>query len=126
MKVGIISDVHSNIYGLNSVITELRDSDIILCAGDITGYYAFVNEVFEVLDRYDIQFIRGNHDEYLFQKDTSAYGPIKKRSVEYTGEVISSPFLSIFWVSSLMYMPFSDLPFALRWTNFLPSSSLNL
>jgi len=88
MRLGIISDIHSNVYGLNSVMMELRNCDTILCAGDITGYYAFVNEVFEVLDRYNIQFIRGNHDGYLFQKDTSAYGPIKKRSVEYTEEVI--------------------------------------
>lgn len=51
MKIGLISDVHSNIYGLTSVIDELQSCDVILCAGDITGYYTFTNEVLRGLRR---------------------------------------------------------------------------
>lgn len=89
MKIGIIADIHSNIYGLKSVLKELVEIDTILCAGDIVGYYTFVNEVFDELKRRSVQCILGNHDAYLLGMIPILDNPIVKRSVEYTKEVIT-------------------------------------
>jgi len=89
MKIGIIADIHSNIYGLGSVLEGLKAVDVILCAGDIVGYYTFVNEVFEEIKKRNIQCILGNHDAYLLKKISVPENPIIKKSLEYTKKVIT-------------------------------------
>lgn len=84
MKIGLISDIHSNIYALRSVLKRLEGMDLILCAGDITGYYPFVNEVFEELEARNVIFIKGNHDAYLCGDRIKDLRPIEFKSVEYT------------------------------------------
>lgn len=87
MLIGIISDIHSNIYGLKAVLHKLQKTDIIICAGDITGYYTFVNEVFTELKNNKIQFIKGNFDNFLFSD--SFKNKIIQESVNYTKNVIT-------------------------------------
>lgn len=84
MKIGVISDVHSNVYGLESVLQQLRGTELILCAGDITGYYPFVNEVFQLLENHNIVFIKGNHDAYLCGDQIRDLHPIELKSFEHT------------------------------------------
>lgn len=67
MKIGIISDIHGNIEGLCAALLELKESDIILCAGDIVGYGFFINECCEALKKNKVEFIWGNHEKYLFE-----------------------------------------------------------
>lgn len=67
MNVAIISDIHANIFGLRAVLGDLSKVEKILCAGDITGYYPFVNEVIEELKENNVTSVKGNHDEYLIQ-----------------------------------------------------------
>ena len=89
MKIGIIADIHSNIYGLNSVLKKLANVDIILCTGDIIGYYTFVNEVFDLIKKRDVQFILGNHDAYLLGLLPPSQNPIIKGPLLYTKKHIS-------------------------------------
>ena len=89
MKIGVIADVHSNIYGLKSVLKELEGIDIILSAGDIVGYYTFVNEVFDEFRKRNIQTILGNHDAYLLGMIPASASSIIQKSVEYTKKVIN-------------------------------------
>ena len=89
MKFGIISDIHANPYGLDAVIQRLHSCDIILCAGDITGYNTSVNEVFDILEEHNVIFIRGNHDEWLLHARIGAFPSILGRSIEYTRNKIS-------------------------------------
>lgn len=89
MKIGIISDIHSNIYGLKSVLKKLQNTDLILCAGDIVGYYTFVNEVIEEIRKKNIQSILGNHDAYLLKIIPAPDNPIKKKSIKYTKKIIT-------------------------------------
>lgn len=90
MKIGLISDIHSNIYALKNVLRSLEGTDLILCAGDITGYYPFVNEVFEGLERYKVIFIKGNHDAHLCGVKLKDSRPIESQSFEYTKNHISN------------------------------------
>lgn len=84
MRIGLISDIHSNLYGLLSVVEKLQECDVILCAGDITGYYTFVNEVFDVLEEHDILFVRGNHEEYLLRESFDGFSPLLISSLVHT------------------------------------------
>ena len=67
MKIGLLADVHGNSYGLNACLDKLRvvGVDKILCAGDVIGYYPFVNEVIDTLQENNVITIRGNHEAYF-------------------------------------------------------------
>jgi len=64
---GIISDVHSNLEGLNAVLAELDREGVesILCCGDIIGYGADPGDCLELLLERGIRSIRGNHERGL-------------------------------------------------------------
>lgn len=67
MRVGLISDIHGNIYGLEAALAELASQGVnrVLCAGDTIGYYPFANEVVARLRTDGIITIKGNHETYL-------------------------------------------------------------
>ena len=65
MKIGLISDIHANHVALRAVLDALEGVDLILCAGDLTGYYTEPNKVISELIKRDIRFVIGNHDWYI-------------------------------------------------------------
>ena len=69
MKIGIISDIHSNIKALNAVLDEFDKIkvDKIICCGDIIGIGPNPEETVQALiNRKDkIISVRGNHEQYL-------------------------------------------------------------
>ena len=71
MKIGIITDVHSNIIALNSVLNEFEKvkTDKIICCGDIIGIGPNPEEtVQELMKNTDkLIAIRGNHEQYLLK-----------------------------------------------------------
>src|SRR3989344_6746808 len=68
MRVLIISDIHGNIFGLRKVLDDAMPVNKTICAGDITGFYPFVNEVIDEMKRNKIISVRGNHDQYLIDR----------------------------------------------------------
>lgn len=65
MKVGVISDVHSNLPALNAVLDDMPDVDIIISLGDVIGYGPHSQQVAEKVDN-TVEFsLRGNHETYL-------------------------------------------------------------
>ena len=69
MKIGIITDIHSNIQALNKVLEEFEKLkvDNIICCGDIIGIGINPEEtVQELLKRKNILIsVKGNHEQYL-------------------------------------------------------------
>ena len=65
MRIGIISDIHGNLPALTAVLKAMPAVDVLLCAGDVVGYYPDVNEVCEALRRAGAGVVRGNHDAYV-------------------------------------------------------------
>lgn len=89
MKVSIISDIHGNIIGLNTVLADMGKADMILCAGDLTGYFPFINEVIEIVRKNKIITIKGNHDKYLIEgKAPEDSNESVKKSVEFSKKII--------------------------------------
>ena len=71
MKIGIITDIHSNITALNTVLNEFDKIkvDKIICCGDIIGIGPKPEEtVQELIQRRDILIaVKGNHEQYLLE-----------------------------------------------------------
>jgi len=88
MLIGLIADIHSNLPALSAVL-EHMDVDTILCAGDVVGYYPYPNEVIEIVKKYKIASIRGNHDVAVVTGDTSWFNPLAASAVEWTRNNIS-------------------------------------
>lgn len=65
MKIGLFSDIHCNLPGLQQALTLLRDCDEILCAGDLMYQYRFSNEVLALLQQHRVHAIVGNHDKTI-------------------------------------------------------------
>jgi diadenosine tetraphosphatase ApaH/serine/threonine PP2A family protein phosphatase len=70
MLIAIISDIHSNLYALENVLSEIHASgvDETYCLGDIIGYGPFPNECVSLVGRECPVVIQGNHDSGLVGK----------------------------------------------------------
>ncbi len=62
MKIGIISDIHSNSEAINSVLKNIEKVDEFICLGDIVGYGADPNYCIEKIKDLNCKCIGGNHD----------------------------------------------------------------
>lgn len=63
MKLGIVSDLHCNIKGLNRALDLMGEVDQVLCLGDTIYEYRFSNEVISRLIEIGAHTIQGNHEE---------------------------------------------------------------
>ena len=64
MRVGLLSDVHANLFALRTAITRLRAEgvDAWVCAGDLVGYGRHPNECVETIAELKPTCVAGNHD----------------------------------------------------------------
>jgi putative phosphoesterase len=69
MKIAVISDIHGNHTALNEVLKAARQEKVekLLVLGDICGYYYHPDEVLHMIEGWDHEFIRGNHERILLQ-----------------------------------------------------------
>ena len=63
MKVGIVSDLHCNLVGLDLALEAMGDVDELLCLGDSIFEYQFSNDVVSRLKQRGARIILGNHEE---------------------------------------------------------------
>lgn len=68
MKIGIVSDIHGNILGLESALDSMGPIDRLICAGDAFDEFCFSNEVVQRLRDLDAAYIWGNHEEMFFSE----------------------------------------------------------
>ncbi len=66
MKLGIVSDIHGNLPGLQRALSLMGDVDELLCLGDCIYDYQFSNEVVALLRDREAQIIQGNHEEVFY------------------------------------------------------------
>jgi predicted phosphodiesterase len=62
MKIGIISDIHSNSEAINCILKNIEKVDEFICLGDIVGYGADPNYCIEKIKDLNCRCIGGNHD----------------------------------------------------------------
>ena len=73
LRIGIISDLHSNIDALCAVFQEFTNQSIdkVICLGDIIGLGAHPEECIQFLKEHQNQIlgsVRGNHEDYLINE----------------------------------------------------------
>ncbi len=78
MKLGIVSDLHCNILGLDRALELMGPIDELLCLGDSIFEYRFSNEVVGKLRDLGAHTIQGNHEEVFL-------GPLGARAREREG-----------------------------------------
>lgn len=91
VRIGLISDIHSNAPALQEVLYYLEDAgvDRIIHAGDLVGYNPFPNEVIDLMMRYNVESIRGNHEIILLTEDTSKASYPAERAIDWTRGVLT-------------------------------------
>lgn len=67
MKVLVLSDIHSNIWGLRDIWDAESGADKVLCAGDLVDYGPFPGEVIRWMREREAAVVAGNHDRRLVQ-----------------------------------------------------------
>ena len=73
MRIGLISDIHSNIDALHAVYQEFeeRQVDKVICLGDIIGLGAHPEECIQFLKNHQdkiLSIVKGNHEDYLLKE----------------------------------------------------------
>ena len=63
-RIFLLSDIHANLPALQSVMPLITDDDVVICLGDMVGYYTEPNEVCEFIRSRANFTIIGNHDLY--------------------------------------------------------------
>jgi len=81
-QIAIISDIHSNLPALESVLKEIdrRKIQKIICLGDIIGKGPSPNEVIDICMEKCLRVAKGNHEELICSKTVfggEIYGKIK-------------------------------------------------
>lgn len=85
MRIGIISDIHSNREALETVLAELYSVEQVFCLGDIVGYGADPVFCIEKMKELNCTCIKGNHEEGLTgELDLQYFSGDAKQSLLWT------------------------------------------
>ena len=94
MRIGLISDIHSNIHALEAVLEKLDDCETIICLGDIVGYGAYPNECVEKIKSLKVPCILGNHDAACIELlSLGWFNPYAASAARWTMEELRRPCL---------------------------------
>jgi putative phosphoesterase len=86
MKIGLIADVHANAVALEAVLKDMGTVDAIVCAGDVLGYYPYPNETVELLKKYDVHCVMGEHDKAIVTGDTEWFNGVTADTLKWTAK----------------------------------------
>lgn len=94
MKLGVISDIHSNLPALKEVLADLAVEKVegYLVLGDIVGYGPYPNECIEILQKLpNTTIIAGNHDWAVIElEDISQFHEEARQACLWTRSAITS------------------------------------
>lgn len=99
MRLAIISDIHSNLEALQSVLPLIADEgvDAILNLGDIVGYNASPNECLELLHEKPVISLAGNHDLALLEVNRAEnFNIIAYQALLWSREQVRPEYLDFF------------------------------
>ena len=84
MAIALISDIHSNIEALTSVLADIKEQGIkdIYCLGDLVGYGPDPVPIVDAAREWKLVVI-GNHDEAVL-KEAYGFNPVARTAVNWT------------------------------------------
>lgn len=89
MKIGLISDPHSNLAAFKAVLKDMPRVDQIICIGDLVGYAAEPNEVVNLVRSKRIKVVMGNHDYAAVTRDVRGFNSIAAQAALWTADKLS-------------------------------------
>src|SRR5579863_4464167 len=104
MRLLLLSDIHSNIEGLEACLDAAPAFDMVVNLGDVVGYNASPNEVCERVRSMGGAVVRGNHDRACSGlSDLSEFNLVAAMSARWTQTVLE--FEHAEWLRSLPQGP---------------------
>lgn len=109
MVYALISDIHSDIHSLNSVLNRINTMkfDKIVCLGDIVGYGENAEEVVQEILKQNITCVCGNHEKALFNEEAFEFMNEKaKKAININHDQLTDAsldylsFLPDYWVEN--------------------------
>lgn len=91
MRIGLLSDVHANLFALRAAISRLRAEgvDRWICAGDLVGYGPHPNECVETIAELEPTVVAGNHELLLLgELSGERAGRLARLSIAWTRGVL--------------------------------------
>src|SRR4051794_40859719 len=91
MRIGLLSDVHANLFALRAAIARLRADgvDAWVCAGDLVGYGPHPDECVETIAELGPTCVAGNHELMLLgELADSRAGRLARESIAWTRTVV--------------------------------------
>jgi diadenosine tetraphosphatase ApaH/serine/threonine PP2A family protein phosphatase len=104
MRIGIISDIHSNLEALTEVVRDIEGQrvDRVMCLGDVVGYGASVNECCDLVRKTAEVTLLGNHDAAVAGRmDYGFYYDAARHALDWTAARIEPGHMQ--WLKSLPY-----------------------
>jgi len=91
MRVLVITDIHSNLTALETVIKDAGKVDAVWCLGDVVGYGPYPNECIALLqEQPHLICLLGNHDAAAVKiLDVTTFNPEARKSVDWTQNRLS-------------------------------------
>ncbi len=94
MRIAIISDIHSNLDALNSVIKDINNEgvELVYCCGDIVGYGPEPEECITLTKQICLandktyKIVIGNHDEAAHTGIAESFNLLAKTAINWTRE----------------------------------------
>lgn len=99
MRVGLVSDVHSNRIALEAVLEDMPAVDALACAGDVVGYNPWPGECVEAVREREIPTVMGNHDRAVAEDTAFRFNSMARAGVEHARRELDEEQLE--WLSSL-------------------------
>jgi diadenosine tetraphosphatase ApaH/serine/threonine PP2A family protein phosphatase len=109
MRLGIFSDVHSNLEALQAVIEAYKDKNIdqYICLGDVVGYGSNPNECCDLVRDLASVVVLGNHDAAVSGRmEYSYYYDAAREALDWCAKQINEENLN--WLKSLPYIHHID------------------
>lgn len=99
MKVGVVSDIHSNIVSFRTVMEDMPPVDELVCCGDIVGYGPNPSECLELVrEKFDFA-VMGNHDRMVTNSTDRGIGGTVGAGIEHSLNELSDEQMN--WLGQL-------------------------
>lgn len=91
MKIAFISDIHSNLEALDSVLKDIKSQKVqkVICCGDIVGYGPNPNECCYIIESMKMPAVMGNHDfASVDLKDLAKFNEQAQEALHWTNKTL--------------------------------------
>jgi putative phosphoesterase len=99
MKLGVVSDIHSNLPAFEAVLADMPPVDALVCAGDVVGYNPWPAACLATVREREIPTVQGNHDRATASADAAGFNGMARAGVDHARERLDDEALD--WLGSL-------------------------